>query len=286
MEILSNATFSFNAGGTYTVTLVISDNVLGCADTATTDIFIHALPLAAFQSDPDPACVDTAVNFTDISAGSPESWLWRFTANDSSTIQNPSFTFTSTGTFPVYLEVIDSFCGRNNTTVDVNVLPRPTFNLGTNDTLCRSEEITLVAYPGADSYLWSTGETSAAIVFSNAPDTVWATATLDGCSYTDSLEIIEQTTNCSFALVATAFSPNSDGKNDRLNVLTKRVSSYELIIFNRWGQEVYRGTNADQGWDGSFKDELQDIGVFAYVLNWKNLNGEPFVETGNITLIR
>ena len=84
----------------------------------------------------------------------------------------------------------------------------------------------------------------------------------------------------------TGFSPNSDSKNDVLKVLTKRVSTYELIIFNRWGEEVYRGTNNDLGWDGSYKDEPQDLGVFAYVLNWVNLSGQSFVESGSVTLVR
>lgn len=280
-----NPTHVFASGGSCLVSFAITDQNLGCSDTTEMTIFIHENVVAAFDAD-DPACEDVQVNFTDVSAGTPASWLWTFLDATISTDQNPSFLFPDAGTFQVQLSVVDSFCGTDVITQDIDVLPRPFFYLGNDTFLCRSEEITLSAYPGADSYLWSTGATSATIVSTNVPDTVWANAIVDGCPYTDSLIINEQTLDCSFAVVPSGFSPNGDSKNDFLNVLTKRVSEYELIIFNRWGQEVYRGTSNDFGWDGYFKDEPQDLGVFGYVLKWTNLSGQSFVENGSITLVR
>ncbi len=280
-----NVTHVFPAGGFYDVYFVIQEQTLGCEDTAELTIFVHDNVIAAFDAD-SPACADVVVNFTDISAGTPASWLWTFPGNSTSTTQNPVFTFSASGAFPVQLAVVDSFCGTDTIIQSIDVLPLPIFYLGNDTFLCRSEEVTLTAYPGADSYLWSTGQTTATIVFDSVPGTVWATATVDGCPYTDTLIVNEQTLDCSFAMVPSGFSPNGDSKNDFLNVLTKRVSEYELIIFNRWGQEVYRGTSNDFGWDGYFKDEPQDLGVFGYVLKWTNLNGQSFVENGSITLVR
>jgi len=280
-----NPTHTYSAGGTYTVSFAIIEQNLGCSDTTEMTIFINENIVAAFNAD-DPACEDVSVNFTDISAGTPASWLWTFPDATTSSDQNTSFIFPDAGTFQVQLSVVDSFCGTDVATQDIEVLPLPFFYLGNDTFLCRSEEITLRAYPGADSYLWSTGQTTATIVFDSVPGTVWATAFVDGCLYTDTLVVDEQSLDCSFALVPSGFSPNGDSKNDFLNVLTKRVSEYELIIFNRWGQEVYRGNSNDFGWDGYFKDEPQDLGVFGYVLKWTNLSGQSFTENGSITLVR
>lgn len=280
-----NPTHTFASAGPCIISFAITDQILGCSDTTEMTIFIHENAVAAFAAD-DPACEDVQVNLTDASTGTPASWLWTFPDATTSSDQNTAFVFPDAGTFQVQLAVTDSFCGMDTIAQSINVLPLPFFYLGNDTFLCRSEEIALSAYPGADSYLWSTGATTATIISTNVPDTVWATAVVDGCPYTDSLIINEQTLDCSFAIVPSGFSPNGDSKNDFLNVLTKRVSEYELIIFNRWGQEVYRGTSADFGWDGYYKDEPQDMGVFGYVLKWTNLSGQSFTENGSVTLVR
>jgi len=279
-----NPSHTYLSGGVYNVSFTIIEQNLGCADTVEIPVFVHD-DVVAFFTAGVPACEDVPVSFTDASAGTPASWLWTFPDATTANTQNTSFVFSSTGTFPVQLAVVDSFCGADTTVQNVDVLPRPFFYLGNDTLLCRTEELTLSAYPGADSYLWSTGQTTQTIVFDSVGP-VWATAYLDGCPYTDSLLIDERTVDCSFAVVPSGFSPNNDSKNDILNVLTKRVSEYEIVIYNRWGQEVYRGTNNDFGWDGTYKDEMQDMGVFSYVLNWKNLSGQKFVGSGSITLVR
>lgn len=280
-----NTAHTYLTGGVYNVTFTISDQNLGCTGSTEMPVLVHEQSDAAFQTD-DTICSDIPVNFIDLSAGSPASWTWNFPDGSTSNSSNPSFTFTDAGTYQVELTVVDSFCNGDNVIQDLDVLTLPFFYLGNDTMICRTEEITLQAYPGADAYLWSTGQTTAAIVFDSVPSTVWATAYLGGCPYTDSMDIAEQVENCSFAVVPSGFSPNTDGSNDLLRVLTKRVSTYEIIIYNRWGQEVYRGSTGDTGWDGSFKDEPQDIGVFSYVLRWADLNSKEYVEHGSVTLVR
>jgi gliding motility-associated-like protein len=91
------------------------------------------------------------------------------------------------------------------------------------------------------------------------------------------------------ANVPTGFSPNGDGLNDWFRPLgsAEFVSEYQMTVWNRWGQEVYRSVNpTDQGWDGTYKGQPAITGVYAYVITYKNIFGESKLVKGNVTLTR
>ena len=87
-------------------------------------------------------------------------------------------------------------------------------------------------------------------------------------------------------MVPNAFSPNGDGNNDVLFVLGTNVLKFELNIFNRWGKRVFTSTNQSDGWDGTFKGQKENNGVFAYSLVYTTPDGTQHSTKGNITLIR
>jgi len=77
-------------------------------------------------------------------------------------------------------------------------------------------------------------------------------------------------------VIPNIFTPNGDGKNDVFEI--KGIENFpgsQLIIFNRWGNEVYRSENYLNTWNGS---GLAD-GTYFYVLNRKE-------NSGSITLIK
>lgn len=65
-------------------------------------------PSSAFTATPQITCNDT-VRFTDITSGSPISWLWYFGDGTTSTLQHPSHFYTSEGTYTVSLVTTNSF---------------------------------------------------------------------------------------------------------------------------------------------------------------------------------
>ncbi|HXH18684.1 MAG TPA: PKD domain-containing protein, partial [Chitinophagales bacterium] len=279
-----NTTHIYNNAGTYIAEFEIRKDT--CASISRDTLTVRPLITAGFSYSA-PACEDALITFTDASTASPSNWLWTFHDGSSAAGSTATFVYDSAGSFQVQLAVVDSFCGTDAIQQAVPVIPVPFFYLGDDTSICLSESILLTAVQGADSYQWSTGDTTPSITFTAVPATVWATAFLNGCSYADSILINERTADCSFAIVPSGFSPNNDGHNDRLIVKTKRVAEYEIIIYNRWGEEVYRGTNNDlAGWDGTYKDEPQDMGVFSYVITWRNLSNDKFVNGGSITLVR
>jgi len=91
--------------------------------------------------------------------------------------------------------------------------------------------------------------------------------------------------NDCFITIPTAFSPNDDGANDIFRPVYKNVSEFQLLVYNRWGENVFISTK--NGWDGNFKGTPQKIGVYAFVLYYKYELEKPFKQiTGNVTLIR
>ena len=91
-------------------------------------------------------------------------------------------------------------------------------------------------------------------------------------------------------LVPTGFSPNGDGVNDYFHVVLRGpVQFISLSVFNRWGEKIFETNDPDPGWDGTFQERPQPVGVYIYQLQIRNLAdgaGTIISESGNVTLIR
>ncbi|MBD3637102.1 MAG: PKD domain-containing protein [Crocinitomicaceae bacterium] len=99
-------TFTYPSIGTYPVTLIAQKGTL-CSDTAT-----YNLTVSGLNGDftyVDTVCIGEANSFTDISVpaanGTVNSWDWDFGDASSSTVQNPSHAFASSGDYNVELIV-------------------------------------------------------------------------------------------------------------------------------------------------------------------------------------
>jgi gliding motility-associated-like protein len=94
--------------------------------------------------------------------------------------------------------------------------------------------------------------------------------------------------------VPTAFSPNGDFINDLLVVhgLSKQVRNILVFrVYDRWGEMLYEDRNFTvnqnaRGWDGSFRDQACDPGVYVWVLEAEYIDGFQEILKGNVTLIR
>jgi gliding motility-associated-like protein len=105
-----------------------------------------------------------------------------------------------------------------------------------------------------------------------------------GCTVSDSLIV---TVVGNELLVPTGFSPNGDGVNDLFRVLNKNLGKFTLQVFNRWGELVYETTDPTVGWDGNYKNEKAEIGVYTWQCTYTLMN-DPITKfgKGNVTLVR
>jgi gliding motility-associated-like protein len=109
----------------------------------------------------------------------------------------------------------------------------------------------------------------------------------NGCSYTENVTLINDEIGCDYYVyVPNLFSPNGDGNNDVIAVISKGVETLRFSIYNRWGNKVFETTDIQQGWNGEYKGIAQNSAVFIYTLTGTFRNGELFEFTGDVSLIR
>lgn len=86
----------------------------------------------------------------------------------------------------------------------------------------------------------------------------------------------------------TAFSPNNDGKNDKLEILghKKRIVTFELTITSRWGERVFYTKDKEATWDGTFKGESLPSDIYHYTIFAETNTGEKINKKGYIWLLK
>jgi len=117
------------------------------------------------------------------------------------------------------------------------------------------------------------------------------TATESICTATDSVLVFVINAICdeNHLFLPNAFTPNGDGDNDILRLRSNfldQLEVMELMIYSRWGEEMFRTNDPFEGWDGTYRGEKLPPDVFGFYLRVICPDGEEFVKKGNITLIR
>lgn len=168
--------------------------------------------------------------------------------------------------------------------VDVNAEP--------DFTIFEGEDLEIfIANPIAGAtYEWSTGETGTSIVVSPLEDTDYSVLVTDinGCQAEDIVTVVVRTAKCdeTDVYIPNAFTPNNDGNNDVLYVRSNFIDEFEFIIYNRWGEEMFRTNDKSIGWDGSYKGVQMSPDAYAYYLRVLCVNQMEYKKKGNVSLLR
>lgn len=84
-----------------------------------------------------------------------------------------------------------------------------------------------------------------------------------------------------------AFSPNGDGYNDVFMPYVRGGTGFRLLVFNRWGEQLYDSGEEGKGWNGVYKNEMCQQGVYLYVLSYSAGNSKrKYIQNGTFTLLR
>jgi len=113
--------------------------------------------------------------------------------------------------------------------------------------------------------------------------TVWAIPVTGGIEFTRS-NIVEVEREPVISL-PNSFTPNGDGLNDTFIIGGKFIDSYEMQVFNRWGEVLFQTTNLENGWDGTSKEEKLGVGNYTYWIRIKDLNNNEHIRTGSILIL-
>jgi gliding motility-associated-like protein len=285
--------------GTTTYTVTISDNCGTPVATSTITITVAQPPTACILASDTAGCAPFCVNFTSCGS-SAVSWSWTFAGGtpSSSTQQNPSSVcFNTPGLYNVSLTLTSSAGCVGSTTSNslIHVYPAPVaaFTSGSGSVsgvpanICFTDNSV-----GATGWLWTSGTNTSTTqnpCFTFADTGTYCVTLLassqGGCTDT--------TVHClrvevdSFALVIpNVFTPNGDGKNDVFMITAAGIKELEILIYNRWGNQVYDGNALTSGWDGKAKNgNRASDGTYYYVLVGLRNNGEQIEEKGFLTLL-
>ncbi len=89
------------------------------------------------------------------------------------------------------------------------------------------------------------------------------------------------------------FSPNGDGNNDVFKPFFKSdfypIESYELLVYNRWGNLIFKTNTLENAWDGQFQGKNAPEDMYIWAINIRYLfNGKSRLlqRSGDVTLVR
>lgn len=88
-------------------------------------------------------------------------------------------------------------------------------------------------------------------------------------------------------MIPNSFTPNGDGKNDLFFVKAMwDVEEFELFVYERGGNLVFKSKNIEEGWDGTYLGSEIHSGVYAYFIVYKDSKGNKVKTKGTLNLIR
>lgn len=273
----------FNQYGTDTLVKTSYMNVVTCP-----------LPVADFYSTPVQSCPQYCLSFTDNSSNGPiTSYQWYFPGSLSinSSSANPTVCYSDEGMFDVQLIVSNQY--GSDTVIkysDVNVQFLPNAFVSSDTTINFGSSYQLNA-GGGFNYSWTPSSGLDNINIPNpkaAPSqtTTYTVSISDGAGCTSFRQVTITVLKDNAIFIPNTFSPNDDGKNDYLFVRGNNFSNIHFVIFDRWGEKIFETSNSLIGWDGTYKGEKVDPGVFTYVITISYSDKKSVSQAGTITLVR
>ncbi|MFN3916253.1 MAG: PKD domain-containing protein [Flavobacteriales bacterium] len=295
-SFIQNPSYTFSNPGSQNITLYVTSNN-GCIDSLTQTILVHYLPEVGFFS--NNPCWNGGSEFTDLSTvigAAITEWDWSFgdAANGSSSSQNPTYQYNTAGVYNVTLTATSSFGCTNSLTQSTTILPGPIANFNMSNTSVNpftNIDFTDLSQPNIIDWSWDFGDGQGTSSDQNPSYTYTQggvnTITLvvtdtNGCIDTIQKDIVIFLPPS----VPSGFSPNGDGQNDMLYVYGGPFIEFEFKIYNNWGQLIFTSTEQATGWDGTFKNEPQPLGVFVYTVKAITADNVEHIVTGDVTLIR
>lgn len=172
--------------------------------------------------------------------------------------------------------------------VQVDLHPAATVTAGYETSVDYGNSTVLHAF-GIGTFLWSPDSSLSCDTCAYPIATPLTTTTytveitdMNGCKATDQVTIFFRGT----LFVPNTFTPNGDGVNDRFYALTSEVSELHLLVFNRWGEQIFSTDQLDGAWDGTFKGKESPIDTYVWRVNCTETNGSKRTVYGHVNLVR
>ena len=279
--------------GTYDVTLITTSASLGCSDTIAKKVTI--LPLPAITSVGDSVCpgANGQIVANPFLPNYTYSWL-PATSLSSANVYNPVVVSPAqTTTYTVQVTDQLTTCVATDT-ARVYVVP-PVVSVSFDTVIVVGDVVYLPIdnKGGTIDFTWTPIDGLSCLDCSHPKvqpikDAIYNLYMKDifGCSDGTGVFRIRIKPE-TFIKLPTTFTPNGDGNNDVIYVKgwgIKDLISFQ--IYNRWGEIVFETSELSEGWNGFYKDVLQNNDIYTYKVKAVDFFDQPMEAAGHINLMR
>ncbi|MFN4123177.1 MAG: PKD domain-containing protein [Flavobacteriales bacterium] len=290
---------NFTTPGTHPISLLISQ--MGCISEIYTDsVVIHDIPLPRFAENNTKGCEPLLVSFMGEETQENLIYSWNFgngqTANGQ-TVQH-TYSHSGNGSMTVSLTVTDqNGCSNTLTKPElVNVYPKPYADFKINPSMIfLGNEVSVISLSqgGSNCLYIMNGQDSVYTcnTWYSFPNTGENTVELQVSNEFGCLDTAIKSISVDYGsdyFIPAAFSPNFDGLNDNFVIVAEGASDFSMIIFDRWGQEIFKTNDMNKGWDGRIGNSVlpAPLGIYTYLMTFKTKNNVPREVRGTVTLFR
>jgi gliding motility-associated-like protein len=281
-------------GGTFGV--VVTDNQTSCYGGDTT-IVVESLPPDASILGGGSICDNGSTVQINFTYNGLIPWDLEF-INESDTffennIQTQSYNYTTSqaGTYEIISIVDVNDCMANfSGTAIVEVNQNPTAILNWDDYLLYIGD-TLFLQLSEDYSIYEWYNQNDELISNNSILSVYQAGEYyvyvvdeNGCSDQSDLSIVNVVPR-SELYVPNTFTPNSDRHNDLFIIHAQNIRSFNMKIFDRWGDVLFQSDDIEKHWDGTFNGNKVEQDKYLYVIEIVGEDNVPFTKSGIINLL-
>ena len=262
-HLINPPVFSYSTPGKYNISLVVNEGMPSQSNTCKEIVAVGATkPLITGDT---ALCTGEALSLGSV-ADSGSIYSWTGPNGFSSADDKILITEIDTSYSGWYTLIASLFgCESEVSGKNVMVIQKPLVYLGNDTTICQGQSFLLDAGNSGSIYSWNTGANTQIIQVSY-PGEYSVSASNGVCTVTDTIKI----NDCGSELwCPTAFTPNSDGLNDSFHPKCQSfLSSYQIKIYNRWGQQVFESNSLDISWDGNYNGTPCPGELYTYYISY------------------
>ncbi len=282
------------------VTLVNKDS------SSAKEIVSLPMPVARFSANITRGCAPLTISFNNLSLNY-DSCIWEFDDGGLSTDVSPVWVYDEAGNYTVSLILFGKNDSRIVARETVYVYPRPVarFEVSEGNPYIPDEEVRFYNY-SQNTVKWEwdfgDGDTSDEFEPSHFYDKPG--------SYSVKLKVFSEFGCADSMIITNAFADNScyinfpnvfvpneggptggfyssrtDMQEEVFHPVWSGITSYNLRIFSKRGVLIFETNDIDIGWDGYYKGQKVEPGVYVWKVRGTFKNGEPFVKGGDVTVL-
>jgi len=282
--------------------LNVQDNN-GCQGSAVTNVIVNPSPQLSITNSKDKICTPACVDFTLNASSSLASLIWEFISGVSTNTNTSTQCYTKGGIYTSTATATDVNGCISVITHSVEVYDTPTADFIFSP--LKPIENEYVQFSNASYGAPLTSMINGWYInneltsFANSPQIAFQypgdylvtliVLTTHGCS--DTISKIVNIKENYYLWVPNSFTPNNDGLNDTFQPKGQGIAKYELMVFDRWGEMIFKTKEFNQGWDGKHHRGI-DYGiyckddVYTWLIKVTDVFGKSHELKGHVTLIK